>query len=536
MHARLLSGRPITGIGRFCLVLVTAWLAPGAHASAYRTVRDLPELSAYTHVEWSASEVVFSTPHDGVERSELLSVVGEFDNTLRTIGCLRLTVRAHVATVPFSLASRSGDGESSIVLVESPQWTGVLGLPAERMAVTELAYEPRGDGSLAIVEADILLNAQTYRFALEESASDPDARSLRGVLSHELAHAVGMAHVCETGGADGAPVCDASHADRMMYPEYVGASQSLPHPDDVAGLCALYPASTCAATCPSGSACVGGACVALCGSGTCAVGEVCEGQLCRASCGEQLCASGDVCVDGASCLAVCHGAVCPPGMLCGVSGACMPSCFGAPCDARVCDDTHPCPSSMTCMDGQCHTLEGSGLLRCDRDSECEDRTAICRYGACVTGSARLGDPCEGPASCASGLCADGWCASPCELGCTDGDTCEPTHGTAGACLPSSALGSLGERCASGAGCRSGLCLEVSASPRVCTRACALPEDDCPRSFVCRATDEGASVCVPRDLVHGCSLAPSNTSAPSWLVLLTPGFVALMLRKLHARSR
>jgi len=70
------------------------------------------------------------------------------------------------------------------------------------------------------------------------------------------------------------------------------------------------------------------------------------------------------------------------------------------------------------------------------------------------------------------------------------------------------LGGLGEACASGADCASGLCVSAPA-PGFCTAACG-GDCDCRAGFTCTATEGGGSVCAPG--VNACSTPPTGCDA------------------------
>jgi uncharacterized protein (TIGR03382 family) len=71
---------------------------------------------------------------------------------------------------------------------------------------------------------------------------------LQATVTHEVGHFIGLRHVCDPGGGGpdaGLPRCssDASYAAITMSPTTgVGdVEKRTLHPDDVAGVCAIYP-------------------------------------------------------------------------------------------------------------------------------------------------------------------------------------------------------------------------------------------------------------------------------------------------------
>jgi hypothetical protein len=168
------------------------------------------------------------------------------------------------------------DGHNSIIFQTDPaQWTHAPGA----LAVTSVYPEPSGQ----IVEADIEINA-TDPTAIPWTNLDPGSAPARNgverydlqtVLTHEFGHFLGLSHTCITppglGGSDDGsptatvdgqgvpiPMCsevpdntNATAALSVMWfeiqPESI-AQRSLAA-DDVAAVCAIYPAANQAGTC-----------------------------------------------------------------------------------------------------------------------------------------------------------------------------------------------------------------------------------------------------------------------------------------------
>jgi hypothetical protein len=216
-----------------------------------------------------------------------------------------------------------GDGENGI------QWVGSgwvdRGFDPTAPGLTDIEYAKGADGAWTIVEADIYLNADTQRW-VASGPSQEGRVDLDSVLTHETGHALGLLHPCEPHGADGAPDCsiDWSFATTTMFPFYK-ASQSTLSPDDVAGVCFLYPSAACerdaggpgcsagsdgrlpvGAPCASADQCLGGHCLA----------GAAETPICTQACGgpEAECPSSWTCqpVDGVN--------VCRPSQLTAAGG------------------------------------------------------------------------------------------------------------------------------------------------------------------------------------------------------------------------
>jgi hypothetical protein len=177
-----------------------------------------------------------------------------------------------------AVTAAAKDGRNSIVFVTDPaQWTH----PAGALAVTSAPPEPSGQ----ITEADIEINA-TDPAAIPWANLDPGSAPARNgverydlqtVLTHEFGHFLGLAHTCITppglgGSDDGSPTAtvddqgvaiptcsevpdntNATAALSVMWfeiqPESI-AKRSLAA-DDVAAVCAVYPAANQRGTCSS---------------------------------------------------------------------------------------------------------------------------------------------------------------------------------------------------------------------------------------------------------------------------------------------
>ena len=209
-------------------------------------------------------------------------------------------------------------------------------------------------------DADIHLNAADFRWAVgDQSDSAASVLDARGVLVHELGHALGLGHTTVPRAT-----MTASHAQGLAW-------RSL-EPDDEDGVCALYPgkgdaACDTGAPCPQGFACVARVCERLG-----ARGEVCSPCA-------RVPGACDGAGDGARCIDIAGGRVCGRG--CSV---------GADCGPRF-----ACAPTTASGDLQCVPTDGcaSGPDACTTDAACGG--GACRGGACVGPGERDGGAGDG---------------------------------------------------------------------------------------------------------------------------------------------
>lgn len=343
-------------IWRGAAICVALAMAP-SRVLAYRTLQDDPALELSSAATFSDSPTWELYP-DALDTSRWVDLeqaaLGAFD----TWGGPSCTSFAGNYRGLSSTPAARGDGRSTVSVV-SAGWSA-LGLPSGKGATTDVQITRDATGHAVIVEADVYLNMDQNRFSFEGVPTSGEL-DLRGVLTHEIGHLLGLLHPCEHSSAD-APECATAEASTCMYPDYTGTSQRALGADDIAGVCALYPSSSapCSPSCAAGQTCVDGACQASCPSCVCDGGMAADGG-CVSNVVQ--CVEDDQCGTG---MCIRWG---------GRRGTCAPaSTLGTVCEHGV-----------DCASGLCARSVNLGYAvctrRCDVDAECESGAACTTIGA-----------------------------------------------------------------------------------------------------------------------------------------------------------
>lgn len=373
---------------------IVAFALTSCPAWAFRTGDDTEALGGRGRVRLERSELVVR-----LSRASLPDAISEHDAEEALQSALTAWSAPSCSSFSGSFGGwqdgipKSSDGENTIGWVEN--W-GELGLPASAPGNTDLVYRSTG-GAWSIDEADVLLNVD----------QDWGSLALKDVLTHELGHVLGLLHPCEDNEEDNAPLCSNASAETRastMYPFYELERDSLA-PDDIAGLCYLYPLE---------GGCAGG----------CGLHEACVDDVCRATCDGSVCASGEACgawgcAPAGSCLLRdCSGQPCQTRDACGP----LLTCRAGACRAGSARWGDACHDNWDCADGGC--VSGACQPACQSDAECGasgtcSTTDDARATACVESRAYvIGLTCSVGEDCDTGICllSDGKkvCTTSCE--------------------------------------------------------------------------------------------------------------------------
>jgi len=355
-------------------------------AHAYRTAADDPAFRGSTRVAVESPPLHFQMVTDSnrtLNSADLELALNRAMETWAAPSCARRPFTYDGATQEVAMP---GDGVNTIQWVSD--WAA-RSFPAEAASQTDVQYEKLASGGWRIVEADIYLNAHFAWSAFAEvsaGAEAPDApKDVQAVLTHELGHAAGLMHPCERQATALVPACAPDDEGICMNPTYSVGQRSL-SPDDVAGICFLYPMETCETTgCGAGEGCLNGECAPLCMGQPCGPDSVCTQRGCVAA---------NSCV-ASSCL----------GRACATDNDCAISEY---CAAKICKKGHsptgdPCSSAHDCESGTCSAgvcvVSCSGPADCPAPSQCDVEQGICRDILKV-----LGEHCSNASECSGAAC------------------------------------------------------------------------------------------------------------------------------------
>ncbi len=370
------SGRRIA----LCGALALGWLVTPP-AFAFRSAGQVEPFTATARVRWADGHIPYrlhARVPAGLSFVDVEQAVREAMLTWTAPACSGVAFDYRGATW---IPAAAGDGVSTVEWVSSG-WDD-RGFDPNAAGVSDVQYARMNGGDWTIVEADVYINAQHFRWVL--GGSPPYGfRDVRSVLTHEAGHVLGLMHPCEPGGRDGAPDCadDTSFATTTMFPLY-DPRQAMLSEDDVVGACFLYP-------------------------------RTCDGGPCPPSCPEGGCADPGNWVDGGGQ---------DPAKRCNVDDDCDEQgerCLESRCTAAPGHIGDPCAGDHDCGGGTC--LDGHCAMVCERQDDCPSRLTCSASegttGICGGQLKPAGAVCDNALQCAGGQCIAGvadqaQCTRPC---------------------------------------------------------------------------------------------------------------------------
>lgn len=395
------SLRMVTGFGAFLLVMTLS-----STAFSYNFIYSCG-------ATWTNVPVNYYVNQNGSSSLGFNTVLSTFENSFNAWAapCCS-SYRANYAGTTTETATNT---QRNVVLsFKTGSWDPQFGGVNSTIGVT--LTRVRSD--CTIYNAPILFNEVGFRFRTDGRATD-----LESIATHEIGHHLGLGH--ETRASGRLPT---------MYPSYDGSTgfRSL-EPDDINGVCALYPGGSCA--CVSTSDCVGDfVCIdRVCQTPPCGSNADCpEGQVCGATgdCAPQRCSTDSECQAGFACTSgicercsVCER--CNSNNDCGANGVCVQ---GGLC-LTYCGENGSCPGSTVCVDGGgafvCVNPDYQSAGFCPSNFSCTDGSVVneCNFNAdCPPGQECVdeggvgkcqpaADPCfrifcEAGSVCVQGNCVD----------------------------------------------------------------------------------------------------------------------------------
>ena len=313
-------------------------------ARAYLTLksqsgRDLHWDAADIPVKWYThrDRLTISPGFTGVEWGAALNALKRSFDTWQNVPCSTLSFSYEGAADAdyTNMVSGTADKKSVIAFPDTAHWPGEW---SGAYAVT-IPSSGRDDGR--IVDADMLFSPR-FNWSTEGRGS-VDTADLQNIATHEIGHVFGLDHP---------PGLEAT----MYYASLFGETYKRTlAPDDIQGLCHLYPrAKAVGLPCSSGADCASGSCEAHAPSG----GSVCSQDCqCPADCPVPFgCQNGKCLPPGPDLGGL--GYACDRSLPCDANGLCVSGMC-----SRYCQSGGDCPDAFSCT-----PLTGSGMA-CYRDGE-----------------------------------------------------------------------------------------------------------------------------------------------------------------------
>lgn len=349
-------------------------------------------------VPWRLTQVGSRSVHDGSDLAAVIEGYVRWENV--TCATVRMQEATPLPSNREGIEPSQRDGLNDVLWLNNAWAHG-----RQTLGVTIPVYDFRGN----IQQADIIFNDRDYTWTTgTQGGWRTDVLS---IALHEIGHFFGLDHSAQT--------------TAVMYASYGGRPLQTLQPDDIDGICALYPA-------PAGP-------LARAGE-PCSRRADCENHLlcvtedggitafCRETCNPQV---ADSCERGFRCAALQSS----------TSGACLPNDEPpAALSCEACDSELPCSDGLLCDDGVCREPctddEDCGSGRCRQSGE---PAGLCS----CEGDPTDGESCETSLDCGEGeLCirdgtsADPVCRPRCDVDedCADDRLCR-TIGRSRVCAP-----------------------------------------------------------------------------------------------------
>ncbi|MCB9557548.1 MAG: matrixin family metalloprotease [Deltaproteobacteria bacterium] len=525
------------------LIVICALVGLSLPANAYNPMRT----SSGKFLRWPLLPMKFNlTPRAATNATvaETQAAVRAAYKSWADVSCSNLTVSDKGV---LSSNTRNGrDGTNTNVWLSG--WPSNYG--SSTLGITWTIFNPSsGD----MIDADTEYNPNA------PWATDGDRYSIdiQSVATHEIGHQLGLDHSVEK-------------AATMFRSTGQGdTSQRSLHSDDIAGVCALYPAggppppecTPTSNTCSPSEDCVNNKCVpsqtqkkgygSPCDNGP----SECESGLCLTSQSVTFCTqycSSTACPNGDTCTTVQSNQ--GPLRICLVNS-------GMQATKKTGD---PCRDDNECVSGICAATPTGSICaaRC-QNGGCSDPGLSCQSTTqgdlCLPKpeeipqppKGKIGDPCEENGDCQSAQCGLIASGKICTTLCSDSAPCPDGFDCVGvansdkrACVPKAPAkpGSLGDACGDHSDCQSKLCpLDEATKERFCSQDCD-PKSGCPGDFDCVSVSGGRSICWPASgdkkdpttpASSGCALT-SERGAPSLVLLILA--LALLVRRRRRDSR
>ena len=233
----------------------------------YKTSAGLPFAWAQTCISLTVYPNDFTDLTPDQTMHAVTAAAAAWSADLNVCTFMRIQVNSSMAATPTATL----DGRNSVIF-RSTSWCapndllGICSYPPESLAITSV-FVRKSDGK--ILDADIEVNAKNYVWGdLALAGAGSGKQDLQNTLTHEMGHVLGLDNTCVPAGTspvplddNGLPVpsCDSAspavQATTMFDSHIPGdISKRTLAPDDILGVCTVYPIASDPMVCPSSDA------------------------------------------------------------------------------------------------------------------------------------------------------------------------------------------------------------------------------------------------------------------------------------------